>query len=215
MMRELFGDPLAGFTNVYAWLELEVFHVTFWAVMVTLAAILASRIVAWEAEHRTLEVLLSVPQSRFAIVMSRWLAILLLLGLAALPVLVGSLTAVIALGLPLRANAIGLALGEGLLLSVVFASVALLVSMWVPRQIATVAATISLAAAGFLVETMLVPMVPALLPLSYVNPFHWYASADILVRGDFSAWPPLALAIMSAACIALSLAAFTARDIPG
>jgi ABC-2 type transport system permease protein len=214
MMKALFGDPLAGFTDIYAWLDLEIFHVTFWMVLGTLAAILASRIVAQEAELRTLDVLLCIPRSRSAILTSRLLGLSVLMVMAGLSVAAGCCAGIAVRGLPVDVNVIALSTAAGVLLTLVLANITLLVSIWIPRQIPAVA--ISMGAAGmlFFTEEMLIPIMPWLDRASFLNPFHWYDTGDILIRGMVSPWPLLVLLVMALGCGGLSLVTFTLRDAP-
>lgn len=214
MMKTLFGDPLAGFTDIYAWLELEIFHVTLWMVMGTLASILASHIVAQEAEQKTLDVLLSIPLSRNMILTSRLLALSVLLMVTALPIAVGCCAAVAVRGFPLVVGSIVLSVTAGVLLSFVLATLTLLISIWNPHQISAAAIAMGIAGALFFIEEMLIPVMPWLDPVSYFNPFHWYNTSDILIRGILSPWPLLGLLAISSVCMLLSVVAFTTRDAP-
>jgi ABC-2 type transport system permease protein len=214
LMKALFGDPLAGFTNIYAWLDLQIFHVTLWMVFGTLASILASRIVAQEAEQKTLDVLLSIPLSRGMILTSRLLGLGVLLAMAALPVIAGCFVAVAVQELAVLLGLIVLSVTTCVLLSLVLAMMTLLISIWKPRQIPAVAIAMSIAGSLFFTEEMLVPVLPWLGSLSYINPFHWYNTGDILIRGILSPWPILGLLVISLVCMMFSIAAFTICDAP-
>lgn len=214
VMKALFGDPLAGFTNIYAWLDLEIFHVTYWMILGTLAAILASRIVAQEAELRTLDVLLCIPRSRSMILTSRLLALSLLMIVAGLSVAAGCCAGIAIRGLPVDVNVIALSTLAGVLLTLVLANITLLISIWIPRQIPAVAISMGVAGMLFFIEEMLIPIMPSLDRISFFNPFHWYETGDILIRGVLSPWPLLILLLMALGCAGLSLVTFTLRDAP-
>jgi ABC-2 type transport system permease protein len=214
LMRHLFGDPFAGFTNIYAWLNLQVFHITLWTALGVLASILASRIVAWEAEKKTLDVLLSIPLSRAAILISRLLALILLTSMAALPIAAACGLAVAIRGVPLNIGAIVLATMEGVLLSLVLAAMALLISILIPRQTPAIAGAMGAAGMLFITNEVLIHVMPWLDYVSFLNPFHWYSAGDILIRGVFSPWPLLALSAMTMIYAVISILLFTIRDAP-
>jgi len=64
IMKDLFGDPIYAFTNIYGWLHLEIYHITFWLIFGILASILASYIIAKEIEDKTMDILVSTPVSK-------------------------------------------------------------------------------------------------------------------------------------------------------
>ena len=214
LMRNLFGDPFAGFTNIYAWLNLQVFHITLWTALGVLASILASRILAWEAEKKTLDVLLSIPRSRAVILISRLLALILLTTMSAVPIAVACGLVVAARGTAVKIGAIALSSMEGVLLSIVLATMTLLISILIPRQTPTIAGAMGAAGMLFLTEEVLVHALPWLDSVSFLNPFHWYAAGDILIRGELSLGPVLALSAISLIFCIISIIVFTFRDAP-
>jgi ABC-2 type transport system permease protein len=213
LMKAIFGDPLVAFTDVYAWLHLEVYHITFWLVHGGLAALLAARILAAEAEEKSLDILVSTPISRARILTSRLAALALLSALAALPVVAGTALGIQALGLGVDGRPLLLASVSGVCLALVMAGLTLCISVWVPRQIHCIFVAMGLVGLLFLLEEMRV-LVPALRSLSPVNPFHYYRASEILVHGSGAGWDPLALISMFLALAAVSIAGFTRRDIP-
>jgi ABC-2 type transport system permease protein len=214
MMKTLFGDPLFAFSDVYAWLHLEIFHITFWLIHGGLAALLASRILATEAEEKSLDILLSVPISRTRILTSRLAGLTLLSVLTALPVVAGCGLGIRALGLPVDAEPLILATLAGVLLALVMAGLTLCVSVWVPRQTHCIFLALALVAFLFMLEEMLVELVPVLRGLAAINPFHYYGAAEILVHDSGAGWGPLVLLTMFLALAAFSMLGFARRDIP-
>jgi ABC-2 type transport system permease protein len=214
LMKKIFGDPLFAFTDIRAWLNLEVFHITFWLIHGGLAAFLAARILATEVEEKTVDILLSIPISRARILAIRLAALASLSVFAALPVIVGCGLGIFALGLPIHPAPLVLATCSGTLLSLVIAGLALLVSVWVPRQTHCMVAALGLIGWLFLVEEMLVDLVPLFRSVAPLNPFHYYRAADILVRNSGAGCGPGVLLAMFLALAALAMAGFARRDLP-
>jgi ABC-2 type transport system permease protein len=214
LMKAMFGDPLFAFTNVYAWLHLEIFHITFWLVHGGLAALLAARILATETEEKSLDILLSVPISRTRILSSRLVGLTLLSLLTALPVLAGCALGIRALGLPVDAEPLLLATLAGVLLALVMGGLALCVSVWVSGQTHCIFFAMGLVGLLFMLEEMLAELVPLLRGLAPFNPFHHYGAAEILVHDSGAGWGPLVLLSMFLVLAALSMLAFARRDIP-
>jgi ABC-2 type transport system permease protein len=214
LMKKMFGDPLLAFTNVYAWLHLQVFHITFWLIYGGLASLLASRILAAEAEEKTLDILLSVPISRTGIVLSRLLALSLLSALSSIPVIVGCGLGIWALGIPLHLEPLILATSAGVLLALVMAALTLFASVWVPRQTHCILTVLGLVGLLFLLEEMLVELVPALRSVAVLNPFRYYGAAEILVHDAGAGWGPLVLFSIFLGLVAFSMVGFARRDIP-
>lgn len=214
LMKKLFGDPLLAFTNVYAWLYLEVFHITFWLVHGSLAAFLAARILATEVEEKTSDILLSVPISRTQILTSRLVALALLSLLAALPVVIGCALGIRAVGLTLHLAPLVLATCAGVLLSLVMAALTLLASVWVPRPTHCMFAALGLVGLLFLFDEMLVDLVPVFESAAALNPFHHYGVAEILVHDSGAGSGPWVLLAMSLGLVALAMVSFARRDLP-
>ncbi len=214
LIKDLFGDPLLGFTDVYAWLFLEIFHIGFWVVFGVLAAILAARIVAKEIEDRSMDILLSCPVTRTGMLASRLLATLLLLLLAVVPSIVAFALGILYLGEPLHTARLVLTCFEGALLSFSMGTLALLISVALPNQILSISFASACFAALFFVDTLLVKLVPALDRVSFLNPFHFYRAGAVLIRGELSFLDPLALAAASLVLAIASMLAFSRKDVP-
>ena len=102
MMKDIFGDPIFGFTDIYGWLQLELFHITFWALFGIFAAFLASNIVAKEYESKTIDLLLSTPVSRTELVVNRLIGLIILLIIAILPTVIGCILGIATLNLEIN-----------------------------------------------------------------------------------------------------------------
>jgi ABC-2 type transport system permease protein len=183
VMKNLFGDPAQAFADVYGWVHLEMFHITFWAAFGILASILASRVISQEREERTLEILLSYPVSRWSIVVSRFAGILTLLVLAVVPSILGFVLAITTLGQELNLGIILFASGAGLLVAVFCAAVTLLVSAVGTSQTLSTFVAIGVVFVLFLLSSVLVKLIPVLAVLDVVSPFSVYHVDDALVDG--------------------------------
>ena len=87
-------------------------------------------------------------------------------------------------------------------------------SMYLGFATATEAAAFGVIGALFLLEEMLVTLVPALKGSSAFNPFHHYRIAEILVHDAGAGHGPWVLLAMFIALSALATAAFSRRDVP-
>lgn len=213
VVRDLFGDPLLGFTDVHAWLHLQIFNITFWVIYGVFAAILAAGIVAGETERRTIDILLSCPIRRSSVLASQLAAVFLLLALAVLPAFAGCIAGLFALGSNVRVGNLLVTGAEGVLLSFSLAAVTLLISVFAPDQV--LCASLAVAAFGllFFVDSVLVRLIPELESYAFLNPFHFYDADGALICGAPQVLNLFALfAFGMAAAIAAALA-FARRDI--
>jgi ABC-2 type transport system permease protein len=214
LMKDLFGDPIYGFTDVYGWLNLEVFHMTFWMVFGVYSSIIASRIVAKEIEENTVDILLSYPVTRTGLVLSRLTAAAIILALATLLTFAFTVIGLVILGMPVKLGILAAAFLSGFLLCLAFGGVSLLVSVFIPQQSYTLFITIGIMFAMFAYDELLIKVISFLEYLPFLSLFHYYRPNEILIHGSISAVNPMILlgyfALFSLAAIAL----FKRRDIP-
>ncbi|MGD9117338.1 MAG: ABC transporter permease subunit [Dehalococcoidia bacterium] len=213
LMKDMFGDPLLGFTDIYGWLELELFHITFWAVFGIFASFLATNIIAKEYENKTIDLVLATPVSRTGLIASRLVGLFILLLLSILPVVIGCILGVVALSLEVELLPLLAASLSGFLLSILFASVTLLISIFTRSQ--TISILISLAVFGFffLFSYMVIPIVPALKSVAALSPFHYYDTAAILLRSSYSWLNPVILFLAFVFLTFISSLVFAKKDI--
>jgi ABC-2 type transport system permease protein len=213
LMKDIFGDPIFGFTDIYGWLQLELFHITFWALFGIFAAFLASNIVAKEYENKTIDLLLSTPVSRTALVMNRLIGLVILLILAILPTVLGCVLGIVTLNLEIKLLPLLTASFSGLLLCLVFAAITLLVSILTRTQ--TISILIGLAIFGFcfLFSYIIIPVIPALKGIAVISPFHYYDTAAILIRDSYSFLNPIIMFLIFIFLAFLSSFLFEKRDI--
>jgi ABC-2 type transport system permease protein len=193
LMKDMFGDPIFGFTDIYGWLQLELFHITFWAIFGIFASFLAANIIAKEYENRTIDLILSTPISRTELIVNRLIGLLILLLISLLPTVIGCIFGILALNLEVTLLPLMAAVLSGFLLCLLFASVSLLISLFTHSQ--TISILISLAIFGFffLLSNMIIPVIPALKSIAAVSPFHYYDTATVLIRDSYSLLNPVIL----------------------
>lgn len=213
IMKDLFGDPIYAFTNVYGWLYLQVYHITFWLIFGVLASILASYIVAKEIEDKTIDILLSTPVSRKEVILNRFIGIFMLLFISIIPTIAGSVLGIIMLNYSVNLGTLFSVSIIGFLLSLNFAVITLFVSICIPRQIFSIFISLSILGFMFLYEESLAAVIPFLDKFSFLSVFHYYRPENILIHHTDSV---LDVIIMSSICIVImcgSLLSFSKRDI--
>ena len=213
LMKDMFGDPLFGFTDVYGWLQLELFHITFWVLFGIFASFLAANIVAREYENKTIDLLLSLPVNRTELIVNRLIGLFILLFISILPTIIGCILGIFVLGLEIKLLLLLLASLSGFLLCLLYAGIALLISLFTRSQ--TVSILISMAVFGFffLFSNMIIPVIPAFENIAVVSPFHYYDSASILIRNSYSLTNPAVLFIGFAVVSLISFYLFNRKDI--
>jgi ABC-2 type transport system permease protein len=213
IMKDLFGDPIHAFTNIYGWLYLQIFHITFWVVYGVLSAILASRIVAVEIEKKTIDILLSTPLTRSHLILSRFFALFIILSLSILPTIIGALMGITLKGFPIHWSKLLLTFFIGFLLTLNAASITLLISIFKPRQLFSLFFTLGIMAFMFLYTESLTKMIPFINKLSFLSLFNFYQPGDMLIHNNFYIPAPIILFIISVIFLIASIVAFAKRDI--
>ncbi len=186
LMRDLFGDPIYGFTDIYGWMNLQIFHITFWMFLGIFSSILSSHIIAGEIEEKTIDIVLSCPISRTGLILNRLVAIIIILVFACLLTLSSNILGLMILQMPVKFDLLVTVYISGLLLCLAFASISLLISVWVPQQSYTVFLTIGIMAIMFFFEELLVKLIPFFKVFSFINLFHYYKPNEILIQGLIS-----------------------------
>jgi ABC-2 type transport system permease protein len=213
IMKDLFGDPIHAFTNIYGWLHLQIFHITYWMVYSVLAAMLASRIVAIEVEKKTIDILLSTPLTRTQLITSRFLALILILLLAIVPTFLGALTGIALLDFPVLWGKLIYTFLIGFLLMLCAAALTLLISVFKPGQLFSLFTTLGLLAFMFLYTESLTKMIPFVRKISFLSLFNFYQPSDILINNNFFVPDSIILFIISVILLFASITAFNKRDI--
>jgi ABC-2 type transport system permease protein len=213
LMKDMFGDPLFGFTDIYGWLQLELFHITFWVLFGIFSSFLAANIVAREYENKTIDLILSLPVSRTELIVNRLIGLFVLLLISILPTIIGCILGIYALDLEIKLLPLLSASLNGFLLCLLYAGITLLISLFTRSQ--TISILISLAIFGFffLFSYMIIPVIPALESIAVVSPFHYYDSASILIRNSYSIIDPAILLLAFAVVSFITSCLFTRKDI--
>jgi ABC-2 type transport system permease protein len=213
LMKNMFGDPIYGFTDIYGWIQLQIFHITLWALFGVFAALLASNIIAKEFETKTIDIILACPISRAELILSRLAGLTVLVAVAIVPVVIGCCAGITALSYQIRFSALLLSALNGFLLCLFFAGTTLLLSVFIHAQ--TLSVVLSFAAGGFffLLNQMIVPLFPALGRIAFLNPFSYYNSAGILIHGTCSPGDPFILLLFFISLSGISVSLFRRRDI--
>jgi ABC-type transport system involved in multi-copper enzyme maturation permease subunit len=213
IMKDLFGDPIHAFTDIYGWLNLQVFHITFWAIFGVFASFLASYIVATEVERKTIDTLLSCCVTRSEVIVSRLTALAMILTVSIIPFFLGCLLAIAILDQPLQLEVLLAACISGLFLILVWAATTLLISVCFSYQTPSLIITWGLFAFLFLFKEVFSKLVPALENFAYMSPFHYYRTGDILLRKTYlwSDW--VVLLCVSIFFASLATIYFSRKDI--
>jgi ABC-2 type transport system permease protein len=213
VMKGLFGDPALAFADIYAWLNLQVFHITSWAIYGVTASILSARVIAQEREEKTLELLLSCPVSRVGVLVSGTTGICTLMCLSLVPGIVGCGLGVIASGEALQWYPLLLAGAACLCISMVFGAISLLISACGGSQTLSISVTLAFFSLFFLHSEMLSALIPVLKHLLFANPFRYYRVDDILILGRYECPALLFSALQSLVLLSVAGVVFSRRDI--
>jgi ABC-2 type transport system permease protein len=125
IMKDLFGDPIYSFTDIYGWLYLEIFHVTYWITFGVLASILAANIVAKEIEGNTIDILLSYPITRSGLIISRMITVIMIMVISTIFTLLICIVGISIAGCTINIRLIVQASLMGFIMSMIFASLSL------------------------------------------------------------------------------------------
>jgi ABC-2 type transport system permease protein len=213
LMKDMFGDPIFGFTDIYGWLQLELFHITFWVVFGIFSSFLASNIIAKEYENKTIDLILSTPVNRTELIVNRLIGLLILLLISILPTVIGCMFGIVTLHLEIQLLPLLAASLNGFLLCLLFAGITLLVSLFTRSQTISILMSLAIFAFFFLFSYTIIPIIPVLKSIAAISPFHYYDTATILIHNSYSLLNP---AILFFAFVFLSFTSsllFDKRDI--
>jgi ABC-type transport system involved in multi-copper enzyme maturation permease subunit len=213
IMKDMFGDPLHAFSDPYAWLYLQVFHITYWAILGIFAIILASSVFLKEIEYKTMDVLLTTPLSRKELLFKRLLGIIILLSLPTLTVSLGCIIGIMILGYPIYLHLIFSTTIIGFLLAINFAVITLLISLFKSSSTVVLYSSFAIIGFMFMFEELLVKVVPVLKNISFLSLFHYYKPDNILIYDSFSYINPGVLLILFLILSYISSMIFASKDI--
>lgn len=193
------------------WIQGEFLASIYPIAAITLFASMGSRALAGEEEGHTLDLLLASPLPRRRIVVAKVLAMLGFAGLVAVTTFVALVVGTRVAGFDLAVEGLAAASVLGVLLSLVFGGVALVVGAATGRARTGSAVAAGLAVVAFVVNAFL-PLADSLAGYAKLSPFHYFLSSDPLANG--MAWGHAAvLAGIVALLVAASVLVFDRRDL--
>lgn len=208
-LRTLFG--LADYTSGPGYLRAEIFSLTGPLLLVIFAVLWGSDLTAGEEERRTVDILLANPVSRLRVVLEKWAAMVVGVGLVAV-----SLGSVLALGAPAAKLHVGLqalsaAVVSSALLAVLFGSLGLAIGAATGRRGLARGLTALAAVTAYLLSS-LPELVSWLRPARPLSPWYHALGVDPLATG----YQPLHLFVLLALTtllLGVAVVSFDRRDL--
>ena len=213
LLVDLIGDPMEFFSNIYAWIYAQFFHITFWVAYGLYAGDLATDIIARDVEDKSIDIVLSYPVARSEIIINRLIGLVILLVCSTLLFVLGCSCGVIYTGQELNVESLMIATAMSVLMSLNFAAVTLLISVVVHRSMFSLGLTFCIFGFMFVYEGMLTKLIPALEKLSFISLFHFYQPDDILIRQTYAMGNAIVLCITFVILVFIGIAAFRRKDI--
>ncbi len=213
LMKNLFGDPITSFTNIYGWLNLQLYHITYWVIFGVYASLLASSIIVVEIEGKTIDLLLSCAVPRIQIVVSRLAALIVVLAGSTLPVTIGCLLGLHLADHPIQLAALLEVYVSGLTLCLVCAGLTLFISTIISARIPAMIVSWCILSVLFFINEVLVKLVAGLDLLAAISPFRYYRTSEILVEHLFRWQDPILLLAAFAGLSLLATLHFARKDI--
>jgi len=213
LLVDLMGDPMEFFSNIYAWIFAQFYHITFWVAYGLYAGDLATDIIAQDIEKKSIDIILSYPVARSEIVINRFIGLIILLVLSILPFVLGCSLGIVKAGQELNVRLLTIATVMGLLISLNFATITLLITVITHRSMFSLGLTLFIFGFMFVYEGMLTKLIPALDGLGFMSLFHYYQPKDILTRQTYTIADALVLAVTCMILMFICVAVFRRKDI--
>jgi ABC-2 type transport system permease protein len=169
--------------------------------------------IAGEEERNTMDLLLSAPVSRRRIVLEKYAAIVLGIGLLAAVLLASLYLSATLFNMDIGLDKLAAATFGSAFLSLAFAALALAVSSYVGRKGLALAIAAALATATFFLNS-LAPLANDLQSYQKLSPWHWYLGHSPLNNG-FDLGGLGSLVVMILIMLAIATLGFQRRDIGG
>lgn len=200
-------------TSPIGYLQGQVFAMWFPLLLLIFGVGLAANAVAGAEQAGTLEYLLTQPVRRLEVALGRFGALTVLMTVMAAIGTVSLLITNPLVGLDEGIAVVNLlaACVEGLLLALVFASLAFAVGAATGRKAEAIAVASAVAAAAFLLNGF-GDLIDVLGTLRVVSPWHWYVGSDPLVNG-FTLFSTVPALVTSVALVAFGVWSFERRDL--
>ena len=208
---KLMGASLGDASSLVGFLHIELFSMILPALMVVLAAGMASGFTAGEESRGTIDVLLSYPVSRRRLILEKTLALVLACIVAAVAVWVLALAGAAASASALPPDKLAAALVMLVLLGLAFGAIALAISAATGNRGAAIGVAVGLMVLMYLVDAVasIVDGLGVVRPLSL---FRYYMGSDPL-RNGLNLTDAGVLAAVAAAFLVVALIAFDRRDL--
>jgi ABC-2 type transport system permease protein len=198
-------NTLTGF------LHIELFSMILPALMVVLAAGIASGFTAGEESRGTIDVLLSYPISRRRLVLEKSLAVLIACVVAAAATWALGLLGAAISSSPLAADKLAAACAMLVLVGLVYGSIALAISTATGNRGVAIGVAVGLLVVTYLIDG-LANIVDGLNAIRWMSPFRYYMGGDPL-RNGIALGDAAVLIALTAAFLTASLIAFERRDL--
>ncbi len=208
---KLMGASLGDASTLVGFLHIELFSMILPALMVVLAAGMASGFTAGEESRGTIDVLLSYPISRRRLVLEKSVALTIACIVSAISVWVFAVAGAAASNSPLPSDKLAAALVMLVVLGLAFGSIALVIAAATGNRGAAIGVAVGLMVVMYLVDALanIVDGLGVIRPLSL---FRYYMGNDPL-RNGVSLADAGVLAAVAAVFLVLSLIAFDRRDL--
>ena len=210
-LRDAFMGASGDFTSPAGYLNTELFNFFAPLLLLLFAIGAGARAIAGEEEQRTLDILLSTPVTRRHVVIHKFGA--MLVAGVLLSVLLWLSIPVTGPPFDLTPSLVDLAAASFMcfLLAMAFGAIALAIGAATGRRALAVGVTAGVAAGSYLLD-LLVPAIHSIEWLQLFSPFHYYLSAEAMMRGlDVSG--SLVLAGIAAVAFGVALVLFERRDL--
>jgi ABC-2 type transport system permease protein len=207
-LRRAFGED---FASPAGYLQARLFSIFAPVLFLIFAIGAGARAIAGEEEHKTLDLLLSTPVPRRRVLLDKAFAML-----AATVGLGVVLALAIALSGPpfeiaVSTANIAAAVGDCVLLSIAFGSIALAVGAGTGRRSVAIGLTAGIAAGSYLIDVLALS-VDGLGWLQRLSPFFFYRESDPIAHG-LDPWDAVVLAAIAIVSTGIAVAAFDRRDL--
>jgi ABC-type transport system involved in multi-copper enzyme maturation permease subunit len=213
LVKDFFGDPFYAFSSSGGWLNIQFYHVVYWIVGGLYVTLLSVMLVAGDVESKRADIILSCPVGRSEIALSGLLAIVLCLPFLIGAAFLGSVAGVAGLGVDYSPRDVFFASIGALPLFLSMAGISILFSVLFFNQLRALVLSWALFGFSFAVEEMLEGLMPAFGKLTALSIFHYYDSADILIRSSFD-WSSFFILTLAGLVVAfVGAALFERRDI--
>ena len=210
-MKAMVGLEKGDYTSPAGYLNTELFSMILPVVFAAFAMGAGSKAVAGEEDRRTLDMLLSTPIPRKSVVVQKFAAMVLDIGILVIALFLGLWLGGLTVSFDIGAGFLLAACVNCGLLGLVMGCTALLIGSWRGGRGLALGITSALLVGLFLLRS-LAEVLDGLRPFQKLSPFYWYSRGDVLRNGlDLAD----AAVLLGASLILalLALAAFEGRDL--